>query len=159
VWRATVAAALLAATVAACGGPGAPPPPTPPAQWQANARQVVEQLRGDLAAARIGGTTRAAAAQALADVSDLYGLLDAYSDLRGCRGMVGATGAPPRIVAAFDPVCAHLQRAAALFGVAARRNDAAALVRAGREVGLAQPHLVRAMLAIRRAQRATRGEK
>jgi hypothetical protein len=158
VWRATVAAALLAASAAACGGPGARPP-SPVEQWQANARQVVEQLRGDVATAAIGGTTRAAAAKALRDVSDLYGLLVAYSDLGGCRAMVGAIDAPARVVVAFDPVCAHLQRAAELFAVAARRNDPAALVRAGREVGLAQPHLVRAMLAIRRAHPGTRGEK
>jgi hypothetical protein len=134
-------------------------PAPPPAQWQANARQVVEQLRADLAAAEIGGTTRAAAAKALTDVSDLYGLLVAYSDLAGCRAMVGATGAPDGVVAAFGPVCTHLQRAAALFGVAARRDDAAALVRAGREVVLAQPHLVRAMLAISRGQPDARSEK
>jgi hypothetical protein len=71
--------------------------------------------------------------------------------------MVGTVDAPAPVVAAFDPVCRHLQRAAALFAVAARRNDAAALVRAGREVALAQPHLVRAMLAI--GQSGTRGEK
>jgi hypothetical protein len=158
VWRASVTAALIAATVAACAGPG-PRPPTPPAQWQANAAQVVEQLRGDIAAAAIGGTSRAAAAKALADVSDLYGLLVAYSDVGGCRAMVGAMGAPARVEAAFAPVCVHLQRAAALFAVAARRNDAVALVRAGREVALAQPPLVRAMLAVRRAQPGTRGEK
>jgi hypothetical protein len=158
VWRATVAAALLAATLAACGGPGARPA-TPRAQWQANARQVVEQLRGDVAAAEIGGTTRSAAAHALADISDLYGLLVAYSDLAGCRAMVGATSAPAHVVAAFDPVCAHLQHAAALFAVAAQETDASALVRAGREVGLAQPPLVRALLAIRQAQPGTRGEK
>jgi hypothetical protein len=157
-WRETAAAAVLAATVAACGSTGTRPA-QPPARWEANARQVVEQLRGDVAAAEIGGTTRAGAAKALADVSDLYGLLVAYSDLGGCRAMVGATGAPPPVVAAFDPVCTHLQRAAALFEVAARRSDPAALVRAGREVGLAQPPLVRALLAIRRAQSGTRGEK
>jgi hypothetical protein len=159
VWRAWVAAALLAATAAACGGPGGARPAPSPAQWQANARQVVEQLRGDVATVSIGGTTRTAAARALADVSDLYGLLVAYSDLGGCRAMVGGIGAPDSVVTAFDPVCTHLQRAAALFGVAARRNDAAALVRAGREVGLAQPHLVRAMLAISRGQPGARGEK
>jgi protein-disulfide isomerase len=157
VWRASVAAALLAATVA-CGGPGARLP-TPRAEWQANARQVAEQLRGDVAAAEIGGTTRRAAARALADTSDLYGLLVAYADLGGCHAMVGAIGAPARVVATFDPVCAHLQRAAALFAVAARGNDAGALVRAGDELGLAQPHLVRALLAIRQAQPGTRGEK
>ncbi|HEU5363467.1 MAG TPA: hypothetical protein VFU56_09005 [Gaiellaceae bacterium] len=157
-WRATVAAALLAAAAAACGAPRARPP-APVEQWQANARQVVEQLRGDVATAAIGGTTRSAAAKALRDVSDLYGLLVAYSDLGGCRAMVGTIGAPARVVAAFDPVCAHLQRAARLFAVAARRNDPAALVRAGQEVGLAQPHLVRAMLAIGQAQPGARGEK
>jgi hypothetical protein len=160
VWRATAAAALLAASAAGCGGHGATRAgPPPPAEWQANARGVVEQLRSDLASAAIGGTTPASAARALADVSDLYGLLVAYSDLGGCRAMVDATGAPARVVAAFDPVCTHLQRAAALFAVAARRDDAAALVRAGREVGRAQPHLVRAMLEIREAQPGARGEK
>lgn len=151
VWRTAVAAVMVAGSAVACGGPPARPA-LPPVQWEANARQVVEQLRGDLAAASIGGTTTIAAARALRNVSDLYGLLVVYSDLGGCRAMAGASGAPVQVIAAFGPVCTHLQRAADLFGVAARRNDPSALVRAGRELDLAQPQLVRAMLAIRRAQ-------
>jgi hypothetical protein len=158
VWRSPAAAALLAATAAACGGQRAAPVSAPAPAWRANARQVVEQLRADTAAAAIGGTTRAEAAKALADVSDLYGLLVAYSDLGGCRRMVSAAGAPPGVVAPLEDACGHLQRAAALFGRAARQGDEDALVRAGHEVALAQPALVRAMLAVR-AQPGTRGEK
>jgi hypothetical protein len=140
-------AALLAA--AGCGT-ARPAPPVAPADWQANARQLVRQLRVDIATAAIGGTTHAAAAKALRDTSDLYALLVAYSDLGGCRAMVSATTPPAHVAGAFAPACDHLQRAASLFARAAQHSDAAALVRATREVSLAQPALVRAMLAIRR---------
>jgi hypothetical protein len=144
----SVAASCLAA--AGCGN-GASPTAQRPTDWRPNARQVVQQLNVDIAAASIGGTTRSAAAQALGDVSDLYALLVAYSDLGGCRSMVSAAAPPPRVVAALEPACTHLQRAAALFARAAQGTDPAALVRATEQTVLARPHLVRALVAIRRA--------
>jgi len=149
VWRRTAAAALFAATVAACGV-RTTTPPAQAAEWRANARQVVQELQADIAAAAAGGTTRASAARALANLSDMYGLLVAYSDLGGCRAMVGGTGAPPRVASALGSACTHLQRAAALFARAARRTDPAALAQATRESALAEPQLVRALLAVQR---------
>lgn len=148
--RAATATILAAATCAACGSERAATPATPPpAVWRANARQVVEQLRVDIAAATVGGTTRAGAGRALEDVSDLYALLVAYSDLGGCRQMVAASGAPARITRLFRPACIHLERAAGLFARAAQQGEPAALARATRETARAQPSLVRAMLALR----------
>jgi hypothetical protein len=144
VWASS--AALLGA--AGCGS-ARPAAPVVSDTWRANARQVVQQLRGDIATADVGGTTRLAAAKALRDTSDLDALLLAYSDLGGCRGMVSAAEPPARVARVFAPACDHLQRAADLFARATQRSDAAALVRATRETGLAQPSLVRAMLAIR----------
>jgi hypothetical protein len=141
--------ALLAALCAGCGS-GASQAPTV-VDWRPNTRQVVEQLRVDIAAAEVGGTTRAAAARALANVSDLYALLVAYSDLGGCRAMVAAAGPPPRVARPLHRACTHLQRAAALFARAAQGPDPAALTQARRETGLAQPQLVRTMLAIGRS--------
>ncbi|MGN6800151.1 MAG: hypothetical protein ACTHKS_18600 [Gaiellaceae bacterium] len=121
-----------------------------PSDWQANARQLVQQLRVDISTASVGGTTNVAAAKALRNTSDLYALLVAYSDLGGCRQMVSSTGTPARVAGAFAPACRHLERAAALFARATQHSDPAALVRATHEIGLAEPALVRAMLAIRR---------
>jgi hypothetical protein len=146
--RALAVAALL--VVAGCGT-GARSTARPADEWRANTQQVVRQLNVDIASASIGGTTRAAAARALADTSDLYALLVAYSDLGGCRSMVSAVAPPNGVVAALMPACTHLQRAAALFARAAQGNDPGALVRATREAALAQPLLVRAMAAIHRA--------
>jgi hypothetical protein len=119
-------------------------------EWRANAVQVVQQLRADIATATVGGTTHEAAASALRDTSHLYALLVAYSDLGGCRQMVAAATPPTRVARAFAPACDHLQRAADLFARATQHSDPSALVRAGRETDLAVPDLVRAMLAIRR---------
>jgi hypothetical protein len=117
--------------------------------WRANARQVVQQLRVDIATAAVGGTTTADAAKALRDTSDLYALLVAYSDLGGCRQMVSSAGPPARVARVLVPACRHLARASELFARATQRSEPGALVRAAHEIGLAQPALVRAMLAIR----------
>jgi hypothetical protein len=109
----------------------------------------VQQLRVDIAAAAVGGTTKVDAAKALRNTSDLYALLVAYSDLGGCRQMVSSAGPPARVALAIAPACRHLERASALFARATRRSDPEALVRATHEIELAQPSLVRAMLAIR----------
>ena len=140
-------AALLGA--AGCGA-ARPATPVVSAEWRANARQVVQQLRVDIAAAEVGGTTPTAAAAALRDTSHLYALLVAYSDLAGCRQMVASVSAPARVTRAFAPACVRLERAADLFARATQQSNPAALVRATRETGFAQPSLVRAMLAIRR---------
>jgi hypothetical protein len=146
-WSAWVcSAALLGA--AGCGSVR-PAPPVVSARWQANARQLVQQLRVDIATAAVGGTTSAAAAKALRDTSDLYALLVAYSDLGGCRQMVSSAGSPARVTRVLAPACRHLEHASALFARATQRSDPAALVRATHEIGLAEPALVRAMVAIR----------
>jgi hypothetical protein len=134
---------------AGCGGRAAAPPPTPERLWRANLASVVRQLRVDTSSAALGGTTRADAARALADTSDLYALLTAYSDLGGCRAMVAATEAPLRATAPFEAACGHLQRASKLFARAATHDDPAALVRATAEVRRAQPQLVRAALTLK----------
>jgi len=142
--------ACSAALVGAAGcGATRQAPPVVPADWRANSRQVVQQLRVDIATAAVGGTTTADAAKALRNTSDLYALLVAYSDLGGCRQMVTSAGPPDRIARVLVPACRHLERASALFARATQRSEPAALVRATREIGLAQPALVRAMLAIR----------
>ena len=142
--------ACSAALVGAAGcGSARPAAPVVSSEWRANARQVVQQLRVDITTAAVGGTTPAAAAKALRDTSDLYALLVAYSDLGGCNQMVASAAPPARVARVFAPACDRLQHAAALFARATGRSDAAALVRATHETGLAEPALVRAMLAIR----------
>jgi hypothetical protein len=130
-----------------CGGRTAAPPPAPERLWRANLASVVRQLRVDVREAAVAGTTRADAVRALADTSDLYALLTAYSDLGGCRAMVAATEAPRRATRPFQQACGHLQRASQLFARAATNDDPRALLRATAEVRSAQPELVRAALA------------
>ena len=136
-------------SAAGCGGRVAAPPPTPERLWRANLASVVRQLRVDVSEAALGGTTRTDAARALADTSDLYALLTAYSDLGGCRAMVAATDAPPRATEPFQAACGHLERASHFFSRAATGDDATALLRATAEVRRAEPLLVRAALASR----------
>ena len=146
-WSAWACSAALIG-VAGCGA-ARPAPPVVSADWEANASQVVQQLRVDIATASVGGTTTIAAAKALQNTSDLYALLVAYSDLGGCREMVLSAAAPARVARAIAPACRHLELASALFARATQHSDPAALVRATHEIALAQPALVRAMLAIR----------
>ena len=54
------------------------------------------------------------------------------------------------MIGAFEPACVRLQRAASLFAQATQRSRPGALVQATREMRLAQPQLVRAMLEIGR---------
>jgi hypothetical protein len=140
-----VGVVVLALAVAGCGGGSATR-----AAWRANARQVVAQLRFDATLADDGGPTRAAAARQLANTSELFGLLLAYTELASCRGMVASTLAPPRIARTLAAPCGHLQRAATLFTQANTNNDPSALVQATHEVGLAEPQLVAASLALKR---------
>ena len=146
-WSAWACSAALVGS-AGCGT-ARPAPPVAAADWQGNTSRLVQQLRVDIATAAVGGTTTGAAAKALRSTSDLYALLVAYSDLGGCTQMVSSAAAPARVARALAPACRHLERASALFARATQRSDPAALVRAWHEIGLAQPSLVRAMLAIR----------
>jgi hypothetical protein len=148
-WSAWACSAALVG-VAGCGSARPASPAAVSAGWRANSTQLVRQLMGDIATAGVGGTTPSAAAEALRNTSDLYALLVAYSDLGGCGQMVRSVAAPANVARAFAPACRHLERASTLFARATQRSDPAALVSATREIGLARPSLVRAMLAIRR---------
>ena len=143
--RVRLLAGVTALVCAACGSGQASTSKAAAREWRANAAGALGQLQQDVSAAAIGGTTRADAARALADTSDVFGLLVAYSDFGGCRAMIVATTAPPPVVQRLAQPCAHLERAARLFTRAMASSDPATLVRAGHEVRLAEPQLVRAL--------------
>jgi hypothetical protein len=88
-----------------------------------------------------GSATRAAAARQLANTSDLFGLLLAYTELAGCHTMVVGTLAPARIERTLAAPCRKLQRAAALFTRANTHSDPEALLQAAREAGSAESQL------------------
>jgi hypothetical protein len=115
VLRETIAVLVAAALVAGCGTKA--PPPTD-REWVANARGVVDQLRGDVVA--VSGYDRLSAArQGLRDESHLFGLLVSYTDFGGCRHMVAAVGAEPpgrgTVVQLLGRACLRLRRAEGLF--------------------------------------------
>jgi hypothetical protein len=150
----TVALAALAAVLAA--GCGAQPEAAKPSsrEWVANARGVVEQLRGDVVA--VAGFDRLAAARkGLDDESELYGLLVAYTDFGGCRHMAAAVGAAPpgrtRVVRLLRRACTHLARADALFTRAVEERQPSLLVGATRQAVAAVPFLDAATLELARA--------
>src|SRR5581483_2320504 len=146
--RAFAAAGVVTAAVAcvACGGPRETArSPT----WRSNAVAVIEQLQSDVAAAEVGGTTRASAAHALRSFSDLYALSFAFADLGGCRAMVATTGSPHDVARDLVRPCASLEQAAALFTRASTHAEPEALVRATRDVQQAEPALVQALARLR----------
>jgi hypothetical protein len=150
--RATTLLLAIAALLAGCGG-HAPIVRQESAgdEWMANARGVVEQLRGDVIA--VAGYDRVAAARAgLDDDSQLYGLLVSYTDFGGCLHMAAAVGAAPpgraRVVRLLRRACAHLRRADALFTRAVARSEPPLLVRATREAVAAVPVLDAAGLVL-----------
>ena len=149
--RACVVLGLAALMCAACGS-GQARTRTAAREWRANAAGALAQLQKDVTAIDIGGTTGAEAARALADTSDLFALLVAYTDLGGCRAMIAATTAPPPVAVQLARPCVHLQRAAALFSRATVRADPGALVRAGGEARRAEPELVHALVIVRRGR-------
>ena len=156
------AAALAAAGFAGCGGSAAEQGHVSATgsdqEWVDNAAGVIDQLTGDVAAAQPPVPGLAAARRSLRDLSELYGLLVAYTDLGGCSKMVRGTGeAPARfagVLFRLERACPGFQRGAALFTRAASRHDARALVAAWREVEAAQPLLYRATLALAAARSA-----
>jgi hypothetical protein len=122
-------------------------------EWVANARGIVKQLRGDVIA--VAGFDRLGAARAgLADDSQLYGLLVAYTDFGGCLHMTAAVGVQPagkeRVVRLLHRACAHLRRADSLFTRAVARSAPRLLVGATREAVAAVPALDAADLALAR---------
>jgi hypothetical protein len=142
----------VAALICSACGSGQARTTTATREWRANARGALIQLKQDVDATDVGGTTRRDAARALANTSDLFGLLVAYSDLGGCRAMIAATAAPAPVAAQLAVPCGHLQRAASLFTRATVHSDADALVRAGREARRAEPELVHSLVVLRRAR-------
>jgi hypothetical protein len=150
VLRETPAALLVVVVLAACGATARPPPPAN-REWTANARGVIDQLRGDVVA--VSGFDRAPAARrGLTDESELYGLLVSYTDIGGCRHMVAALGAEPkgreRAVVLLRQSCLRLQQADALFTRAVARNAPRLLVRATRRAVAAVPLLDAAALEL-----------
>jgi hypothetical protein len=114
---------------------------------------VIKQLRGDVLA--VAGADRVPAARhALADESELYGLLVAFSDVAGCRHMVSSLGTRPSRFALANRLlaraCRPLQRAATLFTRAATRTDPQSLVAAVSRADAALALLDRARLALGR---------
>jgi hypothetical protein len=126
---------------------------SPAAEWPPAAAIVISQLRGDVLA--VSGADRVPAARAaLADDSQLYGLLVAFSDVAGCRHMVASLGRrPPRYVSVerlLARACGPLRRAATLFTKATTRKDPHALVAAVGQAELALAPLDRARLVLAR---------
>jgi hypothetical protein len=148
VLRETAVVLVVAACVAGCGA-GAPAPTD--REWVANARGVVEQLRGDVVA--IAAYDRVAAARVgLRDESQLYGLLVSYTDFGGCRHMVAAVGVEPphlaSVVRSLQRACLHLQQADLLFTRSVASRDPRLLVAATQQALAAVPSLDAAALEL-----------
>ena len=154
--------ALAAAVLVGCGGarPLHVSAATADREWVANAAGVIDQLNTDVAAVAPAGADLATARHSLRDLSDLYGLLVAYTDFGGCNKMVGGTGnAPPgfaRVVMELARACSGFERGAALFTRAASGSgDARALIAASKQVKAAAALLYRATLALAAARTAS----
>jgi hypothetical protein len=154
VLRETAAAVVVAALVAGCSAhPRTPSQEASSREWVANARGVVEQLRGDIVMVS-GFDELGAARRGLHDDSQLYGLLVAYTDFGGCRHMAAAVGVEPPgrapVVRLLRRACTRLQRADRLFTRAVARSAPRLLVRATREAVAAVPALDAASLELAR---------
>jgi hypothetical protein len=150
VFRQTAAALAIALAGTGCGARASSQNDR---EWDANARGVVEQLRGDVV--EVAGFDRLALARrGLRDESELYGLLVSYTDFGGCRHMVAALGAEPpgrrRASDLLRRTCVHLRRADDLFVRAVAGSAPRLLVAATREVLAGVPLLDRAALELAR---------
>jgi hypothetical protein len=159
-----VGAALAVAGLAGCGGqtdPGHVRVAPVEREWVDNAGGVIAQLSGDVSAAEPARPGLAGATRSLENLSELYGLLVAYTDFGGCTKMVSGIGtAPPRFAAVghrLGAACARFERAATLFTRAASGHDPRALIAATREVKAGQALLYRATLAFAAARSAPGG--
>ncbi len=73
-----------------CGAPGRTSRRRPAdREWVANAAGVIDQLNDRCRRRRARGPDLATARRSLRDLSDLFGLLVAYTDFGGCNKMVG----------------------------------------------------------------------
>jgi hypothetical protein len=147
---AAAGAVALALAGTACGARHGGPPDRGPG-WRAAAVAVLRQLQSDVVAAEVGGTSTSSASRALRNLSDMYALSFAFTDLGGCRAMVARAGSPPNVARELAHPCTRLERAAALFTRAVTHSQPGALVRATRQVQLAEPSLVRALARLRPA--------
>jgi hypothetical protein len=150
--KTTALAAVVAVLATSCGAQQRAVEPSS-REWVANARGVVQQLRGDIVS--IAGFDRLAAARkGLDDESELYGLLVAYTDFGGCRHMTAAVGASPpgraRVVRLLRQACKHLGRADTLFTRAVKERAPSLLVGATRQAVAAVPLLDAATLELAR---------
>jgi hypothetical protein len=144
-----VAAAACVAVLTACGSTSAPTPSqASDRQWEANAADVIGELRRDVELGTGGDDTLASARRTLRNTSSLYTLVVAYTDFGGCGHMVAAIGAPaPRFGAvrrALDAACTRFERAASLFTQATTSGNPRSLRAAMRLVLSALPLLARA---------------
>ena len=148
-------AVLAAAGLAGCGG-GPSSNAVGEEEWVANASGVIDQLNTDVSTVAPAGTGLPAAKRSLRDLSELYGLLVAYTDFGGCDRMVGGIGTAPRhfaaVVTDLERACVRFQDAAGLFTRAASVHDAPALLAASRQVKVASALLYRATLAFAAAR-------
>jgi hypothetical protein len=153
VLRKTVAVLVVVVVVAAGAGCGAKESPPKDREWVANARGVVDQLRGDVIAVS-GFDSLGPARVGLSDESQLYGLLVPYTDFGVCRHMVAAVGAGPpdlaRVVRFLRRACNHLHHADRLFTQAVARTVPHLLVGATRAALEAVPLLNAAALELAR---------
>jgi hypothetical protein len=129
---------------------GAAPPGSPEARlWVDNAARLVQQLQHDITVSATGGSNLATARRAVADSDAVYVLLVAYGDFGDCNRELAAAGTPSKhgraAAALIVSACRPLQRSAALFERAMRRNDARALLAATETSATAAPILVRAL--------------
>jgi hypothetical protein len=122
-------------------------------EWIDNTAGVIDQLQRDLQLGSTAGSTIATARETLR--SGLYTVLVAYTDFGGCHHMVAAAGVPPegfaRVTRTLTAACRLLQRSSVLFTRAAKVDDAAALVQAGRVAASAAPLLVHAKVDLQAA--------
>jgi hypothetical protein len=136
--------------LAACGGhsarTGTAAVTAPP--FPANAAGLIAQLHADLVVGSQQVAGLRSARQALHNESDLMALLIAYDDFGSCSAMVRNAGTAgtrfARVVTTLTSACRYLERASQLFGTAASRSDAGALLAASRTTLLASPLLFRA---------------
>jgi hypothetical protein len=129
--------------------------------WVENASGVIDQLSGDVAAAEPAVPGLSAARRSLHDLSELYGLLVAYTDLGGCSKMVGGIGRPPPgftgVLQTLEDACSGFERGAAFFTRAAADHDPRALVEAWSQVDTSQSVLYSAAIAFAAARSAAAG--
>jgi hypothetical protein len=151
---AALSAAACLTAAAGCGG-STPSIRSQPAdrEWIDNTSGVIDQLQRDLQLGSTAGNTIATARETLR--SGLYTVLVAYTDFGGCHHMVAAAGVAPerfaRVTRTLAAACRLLQRSAALFTRAAKGDDPAALVHAGRVAASASPLLVHAKVDLQAA--------